>query len=164
MSAQSPTPHFDTQLVVAVGSDHAGFNLKRLLVEQLWAWLGEERVLDLGARSAARCDYPDYAEAVADQISAGRATRGVLVCGTGIGMSIAANKRPQIRAALCHDVTTARLARAHNDAQILCLGARVVGESVALEALEAFLRTPFERARHAHRLEKIAALEVARLK
>jgi ribose 5-phosphate isomerase B len=144
---------------VALGSDHAGFNLKRLLMEHLWARFGEAAVLDLGARSAARCDYPEFAAAVAGAVQDGRATLGVLVCGSGIGMSIAANKHPGTRAALCHDVTSARLARAHNDANILCLGARVVGEAVAIEALDAFLEGLFEGERHAQRLAQIAALE-----
>jgi RpiB/LacA/LacB family sugar-phosphate isomerase len=144
---------------IAVGSDHAGFNLKRTVLEHLWARFGEANVLDLGPKSAARCDYPDYAVAVAEAVLDQRARFGVLICGTGVGISIAANKVPGIRAALCHDVTTARMARAHNDAQVLCLGARVVGDAVALDALDAFLDGAFEGGRHGDRLAKIAALE-----
>ncbi len=150
-----------TALVVALGSDHAGFNLKHALVEHLRTRLGDAAVLDLGPPSAARVDYPDFAGKVADAITAGAAQLGVLICGTGIGISIAANKRPGIRAALCHDVTTARMARAHNDAQIVCLGARVVGEQVATDLVDAFLAEAFEGGRHAGRVAKIHALEGA---
>lgn len=162
-AAQDPTSNGAGAplLTVAVGSDHAGFNLKRTVLEHLWNRFGEARVLDLGPRSAARVDYPDFAAAVAHAVRDGQATLGVLICGTGIGVSIAANKVAGIRAALCHDVTTARLARAHNDAHILCLGARVVGDAVAIEALDAFLDGAFEGERHAGRLAKIAALETS---
>lgn len=160
-AAPEPTSAGTGALTVAVGSDHAGFNLKRTVLEHLWARLGEGQVIDLGPRSAARCDYPDYAAAVAQAVLGGQATLGVLICGTGIGVSIAANKVRGIRAALCHDVTTARLARVHNDAQILCLGARVVGDAVAIEALDAFLDAAFEGERHAGRLAKIAAMETS---
>lgn len=144
---------------IAIGSDHAGFNLKRVIVEHLWAAHGQEAVLDLGPPSAARCDYPDFAGKVADAILAGEADLGVLICGTGIGISIAANKRAGIRAALCHDVTTAGMARAHNDAQIVCFGSRVVGEQVATDIVDTFLAGAFEGGRHAGRIAKIHALE-----
>ncbi len=147
------------QFVVAVSSDHAAFDLKQAIVAHLRTKLGDARVLDMGPADASRCDYPDQAGKVARAIQQGQARYGVLCCGTGIGISIAANKYKGIRAALCHDVTTARLCRQHNDAQILCLGARVTGETVALEALDVFLETPFEGGRHAGRVAKIHAAE-----
>jgi ribose 5-phosphate isomerase B len=144
---------------VAIGSDHAGFNLKQVIVEHLTETLGAEQVLDLGPPSAARCDYPDYASKVADAILNAEAQFGVLICGTGIGISIAANKRAGVRAALCHDATTAGLARAHNDAQIVCFGARIVGEQVATDIVDAFLAGAFEGGRHVGRIAKIHTLE-----
>jgi ribose 5-phosphate isomerase B len=138
---------------VAVASDHAGYELKealrRALIER-----GLEP-LDLGTHDGNSVDYPDFAAAVAAALAERRAERGVLVCGTGIGISIAANRHPHVRAALCHDVTTARLARAHNDANVLVLGSRIVGPAVAGECLDAFLDTPFEGGRHARRVEKL---------
>ncbi|MCB9539128.1 MAG: ribose 5-phosphate isomerase B [Myxococcales bacterium] len=145
---------------VAVASDHAGFELKSLIVE----WLGElegVEAVDLGPADTTRTDYPDWAATLAGALANGAAERGVLVCGTGIGISIAANKHPGVRAALVHDVTTARLCRAHNDANVLCLGQRIVGQAVAREALEAFLGTAFEGGRHADRVAKIHAPERA---
>ncbi len=145
---------------IAVASDHAGFALKSLVV----AWLGEidgVDAVDLGPADTTRTDYPDWAAKVAAALAGGAADRGVLICGTGIGISIAANKHPGVRAALVHDVTTARLCRAHNDANVLCLGERIVGQTVARDALEAFLSTPFEGGRHADRVAKIHAPERA---
>jgi ribose 5-phosphate isomerase B len=144
---------------IAVASDHAGFLLKRVIVGHLRERLGEGQVLDLGPGDTQRVDYPDYAARVARAVVAGQAELGVLVCGSGIGVSIAANKVAGARAALCHDDYTARMARAHNDARILCLGSRVVGESVALSAVDAFLSATFEGGRHADRVAQIAALE-----
>ncbi|MCO4760141.1 MAG: ribose 5-phosphate isomerase B [Myxococcales bacterium] len=141
---------------IAIASDHAAVELRQELAEQLRA-AGHE-VADLGAELGVRVDYPDYAEQVASRIVDGQADRGVLVCGTGIGMSIAANKIPGIRAALVHDVTTAALAAAHNNANILCLGGRVLGPVTLAECVTAWLTTPFE-ARHQHRLDKVTALE-----
>ena len=114
---------------IAIASDHAGYDLKSTLAEQL-ANLGHE-VLDLGTHSPDSVDYPDFAEAMAAAIAEGRAERGVLVCGTGIGVSMAANRHSMLRAALCHDETSARLAREHNDANVLALGARMIGVEVA---------------------------------
>jgi ribose 5-phosphate isomerase B len=145
---------------VAVGSDHAGLSLKRALVREL-ARLGHE-VDDRGAFDEASVDYPDFAGAVAAEVAAGRAERGVLVCGTGIGMSIAANKHRGIRAALCGSEYEARMARAHNDANVLCLGSRVVGEGLAVSILGAFLAGAFEGGRHAQRLAKIEKAEEER--
>jgi ribose 5-phosphate isomerase B len=138
---------------VVLASDHAGVELK----QQLRAVLQDRglEVLDLGAHDMSSVDYPDKAEALAAALADGRAQRGVLVCGTGIGISIAANRHRHVRAALCHDVTTARLSRQHNDANVLALGARIVGAGVARECLEAFLDTPFEGGRHALRVGKL---------
>ncbi len=128
--------------VVAIASDHGGFELKQVLSQELKS-LGY-RVLDLGTHDAESVDYPTYAEAVADALLSGRARRGVLLCGTGIGVSIAANRRPGIRAALCRDVETARLARRHNNANVLALGGRTTDAGTARAVLRAFLDTAFE--------------------
>ena len=138
---------------VALAADHAGHELKDALKAELAArGLG---VLDLGVSDGAPGDYPDIADALAAALADGRARRGVVVCGTGIGVSIAANRHRHVRAALCHDVTTARLARRHNDANVLALGARVVGPNVAADCLAAFLDTPFEGGRHQRRVAKL---------
>jgi ribose 5-phosphate isomerase B len=139
---------------VAIACDHAGLELKRALLPALAA-LGAT-ALDLGTDSAASVDYPDFAAAVADAVTSGRASCGVVICGTGIGVSIAANRRHGIRAALCHDVTTARLARQHNDANVLALGGRVTGFETAKDCLETFLATPFDGGeRHTRRVGKL---------
>jgi ribose 5-phosphate isomerase B len=143
---------------IALGSDHAGFDLKRRIADHLSARPGVE-VLDLGPADASRVDYPVYAERVGRAVARGEAALGILVCGSGIGISIAANKIAGVRAALCHDDFTARMARAHNDANILCLGARVLGEGTALSAVDAFLGGTFEGGRHADRVAQITALE-----
>ena len=101
-------------------------------------------------------DYPDYAAAAAEAVAAGRASRALLICGTGIGISIAANRHPQVRAALCHDAATARLAREHNDANVLALGARIVGEEVARDCVRVFFTTEYEGGRHARRIAKLS--------
>jgi len=141
---------------VGIGSDHAGFRLK----ESVRRWLVEHAypVLDLGTDSEEACDYPDFAIALAEAMAAGAIDRGVLICGTGVGMSIVANKFPHLRAAVCHDPTTARFSRAHNDANVLTLGSRITGEMVALDIVNAWLHTPFEGGRHSRRLEKIDRL------
>lgn len=150
-----------TKPAVAIGADHAGFPLKAALAEALRE-MGHA-VLDLGTDGTASVDYPDFAHAVCRAVAEGRARVGVLVCGTGIGMSIAANRHPEIRCALAHDATGARLARAHNDANVLALGARMTGAEPALDALRAFLATPFEGGRHARRVAKLTpAMEPAR--
>jgi ribose 5-phosphate isomerase B len=140
-------------VVIVIASDHAGFALKRHLVLRIEARSLE--VADLGVHDETSADYPDFAHAVAAAITSGRAQRGILICGTGIGMSMAANRHPGIRAALCHDAFTAELARRHNDANVLCLGARVLGGGVAEQILDIFLETPFEGGRHARRTCKI---------
>lgn len=139
--------------VVALASDHAGFQLKQALHRALTE-RGLE-VLDLGAKDETSVDYPDFGHALALALEEGRAGRGVLVCGTGIGISIAANRHPDIRAALCHDRTTARLSREHNDANVLALGARVIGLETALDCLDAFLTTEFAGGRHERRVKKL---------
>ncbi len=142
---------------VSIGSDHAGLSLKRVLLRALEE-LGAQ-VDDVGTHDAASSDYPDWAAKVAQKVASGAAERGVLVCGTGIGMSIAANKHRGIRAAVCSTEFEARMARAHNDANVLCLGERVVGPGVARTILEVFLATAFEGGRHARRVEKIGRAE-----
>ena len=139
---------------IAVASDHAGFDLKEILKRDLQE-AGLE-VLDLGTHSTASVDYPDFGQAMAETIAAGTAEKGVIVCGTGIGISIAANRNPKVRAALVHDVTAARLTREHNDANVVAFGARLIGTEVAREALKVFLKTPFEGGRHASRVAKLA--------
>ncbi len=139
---------------VAIAADHGGFDLKSVLVPELRA-LGTD-VLDLGTMSGDAVDYPDFAEALARAIRDGRAARGVLVCGTGVGMSIAANRHREIRAALCHDALTARLARQHNDANVLVLGGRLLGAELAKDCLRVFLTTGFDGGRHARRVAKLS--------
>lgn len=135
---------------IAIGADHAGWELK----DTLRAWLEEQghEVEDLGASSNASVDYPDFAKAVAERVVAGVAERGVLVCGTGVGMAITANRFPGVRAVNCIDSFSARMARSHNDANVIALGARVVGVGLALELLATFLSEPFEGGRHARRV------------
>ncbi len=139
---------------IAVASDHAGFDLKEVLKRDLQE-AGHD-VLDLGTNSTASVDYPDFGQAMAEAIASGRAGRGVLVCGTGIGISIAANRNLQVRAAVAHDVTSARLSREHNDANVIAFGARLIGAEVAREALKVFLKNPFEGGRHAGRVAKLS--------
>jgi ribose 5-phosphate isomerase B len=141
---------------LGIGSDHAGFRLK----ESVRRWLVEHAysVLDLGTHGEEACDYPDFAIALAVAMGAGEIDRGILICGTGVGMSIVANKFPHLRAAVCHDPTTARFSRAHNDANVLTMGSRITGEMVALDIVNAWLHTPFEGGRHSRRLEKIERL------
>ena len=136
--------------IVAVAADHGGYELKTVLLPELRA-LGFE-VLDLGTHSADSVDYPNFANALAQAIGDGAAQRGVLICGTGIGMSVAANRHRHIRCALAHDATTARLARQHNDANVLALGGRVIGTEVAKDCVRAFFTTGFEGGRHARRV------------
>jgi ribose 5-phosphate isomerase B len=144
-------------MVIALGADHAGFVLK----EALKGWLtgrGHE-IVDVGTRGTDPVDYPDYAAAVAAAVAAGHAERGVLVCGSGIGMAIAANKVAGIRAAPCADAEIARLSREHNDTNVLALGARTTATDVATAIVETWLATEFQGGRHARRIEKIAALD-----
>jgi len=138
---------------IFAGSDHAGLALKKRLLERTRE-LGHE-TLDLGTDSTESCDYADYAHAVARRVVEESGTLGLLTCGSGIGMSITANRHPGVRAALCHTALEARLSRQHNDANILVLGSRILGEEAALDALEAFLMTPFSGGRHVNRVRKI---------
>ncbi len=139
---------------IAFGCDHAGFPLKAEVLAQL-AELGHE-VLDLGTTSATESvDYPDFAHRVASEITAGRASLGVLVCGSGVGMSIAANRHAGIRAVVCSESYSATMARLHNDANVICFGARVVGPGVARQLVQALLGASFEGGRHARRVAKI---------
>ena len=139
---------------IAVASDHAGFDLKEILKRDLEE-AGHE-VLDLGTNSTQSVDYPDFGMAMADAVASGKAARGVLVCGTGIGISMAANRNPKVRAALVHDVTSARLSRMHNDANVVAFGQRLIGTETAREALKVFLGTEFEGGRHANRVAKLS--------
>lgn len=143
---------------IALGSDHAGFSLKQE-VKNLLEELGHE-VYDAGTHSTESSDYPDFAAAVGRMVAGGEADAGILICGTGVGMSIAANKVKGIRAAACYDPFTARMAREHNDANVLCLGAWVVGKGLAMEIVRAFLSAQFSGAeRHLRRISKVKALE-----
>ena len=142
---------------IAIGSDHGGFHLKAEMVK----WLREKQieVIDLGAQNLDSIDYPDVAQAVAEEVLLERADKGILICGTGIGISIADNKIDGIRAALCHDVYSAQKSREHNDANILAMGERVIGFGHALLIVEEWLKAKFEGGRHSRRVEKIAGLE-----
>ena len=140
-----------------MGSDHAGFALKELLAKHL-ADRGYE-VHDLGTHSEERVDYPDFGAAVGRAVATGDVDLGVCCCGTGIGISIAANKVAGVRAAVVHDVSSARLAREHNDANVVCFGERLIGSVVAVDALDAFLSATFAGGRHALRIAKISELE-----
>jgi len=140
---------------IAVASDHGGFELKNVLIADLKA--AGVPVLDLGTMSTESVDYPDYADALAKALAEGKARRGVLLCGTGIGMSMVANRHKGIRAAVCRDVTDARLARQHNDANVICLGGRTTGPEVARDCLRTFLTTEFEGGgRHTRRIAKFS--------
>ena len=145
---------------IAIGSDHRGFETKRRLASLLQQW-GHE-VLDMGCTSADSSDYPDFAFEVARMIGQGAVERGVLICGTGIGMCIAANKVPGVRAALCHDCITAEMSRRHNNANVLCLSSDLQGAEVIDRMLRIWLDTEFEGGRHARRVDKIVRFESER--
>lgn len=136
---------------IAVGSDHGGFELKELIVQFLGE-LGQE-VESVGCHSLSSVDYPDFAEKVCDAVRTGACDCGILVCGTGIGMSIAANRHKEIRAALCHEAFTARMSREHNNSNVLCLGGRVVGPEIALDIVKTWVETEFAGGRHQRRLD-----------
>ncbi len=138
---------------IGLASDHAGFALKTVLAQCLAEW-GYE-VLDLGTDSEERVDYPEFGDKLARAVAGGEVARGIVVCGTGVGISIAANRHPGVRAALCHDVTGARLSRQHNDANVLALGQRMIGQGVAVDCLRAFLDAEFEGGRHTSRVAKL---------
>lgn len=148
----------DPSFRVAVGGDHAGFSLKNIVVELV----GKEaaKVIDCGAHDETSSDYPDFAAAVGRQITSGQADRGILVCGSGVGVSVAANKLPGIRAAICHDTYSAHQGVEHDDMNVLCIGARVIGPELALEIIRAFLNARYEPGeRHARRLDKVLRME-----
>jgi len=153
----SSSKNSKSDMKIALGSDHAGFELK----EDLRAFLAERQVevLDLGAFGEAPVDYPDVAMKVAEKVSGGEVERGLLICGTGIGMSIVANRFAGVRAALCHDPYTARISREHNNANLLALGGRLIGKGLAREILKVWLETEFQGGRHQKRLDKITGLE-----
>ena len=136
-----------------VGADHAGLELKRALLEEL-----QKRGIslrDFGTHSEESCDYPDFAHALGAALERGEIERGLLVCGTGVGMSISANRHAGVRAVVCSEPLSARMARRHNDANVLCLGARVIGVGTAIDVLDAFLGAEFEGGRHARRVAKL---------
>jgi ribose 5-phosphate isomerase B len=142
---------------IAIGSDHAGFPVKEDLKKALAA-RGHD-VLDVGTHSIERTDYPDYAHLVGKAVAGGRAERGILVCATGIGVCIAANKVPGVRAALPYSEETARLSRAHNDSNVLCLGGRTMDMDLATKMLDAWLATPFDGGRHKPRVDKLEKID-----
>lgn len=155
MSSSSEEVLFDGQKI-AIGADHAGYGLKESVLDFIVGQGAD--VIDCGPDSDASCDYPVYAANVVDAILQGRADKGALICGSGIGMSITANRYAGIRAALCHNVETAKLCREHNDANILVLGARFLQRDVAFAILKRFLLTPFEGGRHANRVALIDSI------
>jgi len=142
---------------IAVGSDHRGVTMRAKVVELLRR-LGQE-VVDVGTNEEGAVDYPDIAALVARQVSTGEAQRGILICGTGLGMSIAANKFPGVRAAPCHDEIAAEISRRHNDLNVLCLSGDILGERLVDRLVEIWLNTEVEGGRHARRVEKITLLE-----
>lgn len=144
-----------SDIKLAIASDHAGFVLKQQLVDALNEWAVAYE--DLGCHNEVSVDYPDFAHAVATGIASGKFSRGILVCGTGIGMSMSANRHRGVRAAVVSESFSARMTRLHNDANVICLGARVVGVGVARDIVEAFLKTEFEGGRHSRRIDKIEA-------
>ncbi len=144
--------------MIAIGCDHAGYELK----EKIKEYLDNKNIVykDFGTFSKESCDYPDYAKKVAKSVASNESKKGVLICGSGIGISIAANKVSGIRAALCYEPNLAQMAREHNDANILCLGARVTDLNKAIKILDTFLNTDFEGKRHQRRIEKISEIEI----
>jgi len=144
-------------MTIAIGCDHAGVELK----QQIIALLKDLHIecIDYGTDSTESVDYPDFGEKVSEAVSSGKIQKGILICGTGIGMSIVANKFPSVRASLCNELFTAKMSRLHNDANILVLGGRIVGRDLAKEIVKTWVSTPFEGERHRRRLEKISHIE-----
>jgi len=142
---------------IALGCDHAGFGLKEEIVSLLNSLKIE--FVDCGTDSTASVDYPDFGEKVSRLVSSGKIERGILICGTGLGMSMVANKFPNVRASLCNDLFTAKMSRLHNDANVLVLGGRVIGKDLAYEIVKTWVSTPFEGDRHMKRLNKIKKIE-----
>ena len=139
---------------IAIACDHGGYDLKEVIKNR---FSDRYDFLDLGTNSADSVDYPEYGQAVGKAIVEGKVERGIIICGTGIGISIAANRYPEVRAANCTDTTMARLTRQHNDANVLALGARLVGLEVAFDIVETFMNTEFEGGRHARRVQKLSS-------
>lgn len=154
--APGQASHYVAAMKIAIASDHAALGLKADLAEWLRD-LGHE-VADLGTHGSESVDYPDFGYALAEAVASGQAERGVVLCGTGIGISIAVNRNPGVRCALVSEPVSARLAREHNDANVLAMGARIVGPELARGCLEAFLATPFGGERHARRVAKLSKL------
>ncbi len=155
-----PVMSIASSLRVALGGDHAGFRLKQAVAARLAGQVAE--LLDCGTHSEESCDYPDFAVAVARELVDGRADRGIVVCGSGVGVSVAANKIPGIRAAICHDTYSAHQGVEHDDMNILCIGGRIIGSELAFEVIDAFLNAAYTGGeRHARRLAKV--LEIERL-
>jgi ribose 5-phosphate isomerase B len=144
-------------MLIAIGSDHAGLEMKTEIIAVLKE-LGHEYI-DYGTDTPQSVDYPDFGEKVSNAVSTGKVERGILICGTGIGMSIVANKFPNIRASLCNELFSAKMSRLHNDANILVLGGRIIGKDLAKEIVRTWMTTPFEGGRHANRLKKITLIE-----
>ena len=142
---------------IAIGCDHGGFRYKKTLVDFLKK--NGHEIVDFGTNSEDSCDYPDFALPAAESVANGNCDKGILICGTGIGISIAANKVPGIRCAHCHDVFSAKATRLHNDANMIAFGERVIGQGLMLEIVSAFLTTDFEGGRHVGRIAKITAIE-----
>ncbi|MFO0751949.1 MAG: ribose 5-phosphate isomerase B [Thermodesulfovibrionales bacterium] len=145
---------------IALGSDHAGLDMKREVLSLLQE-MGHEQA-DYGTDTPQSVDYPDFGEKVSRAVAAGEADRGILICGTGIGMSIVANKIPGVRAALCNELFSARMSRLHNDANVLVLGGRIIGKDLAREIVRTWMTTSFEGGRHCDRLRKITLIEEKR--
>ena len=142
---------------IAIGSDHAGFGLKEEILGLLKGLNID--IVDCGTNTTESVDYPDFGSRVSELVSEGEVERGILVCGTGLGMSMVANKYPNVRAALCNDLFSAKMSRMHNDANILVMGGRVIGKDLAAEIVKVWLSTPFEGERHLKRLNKIKKIE-----
>jgi len=142
---------------IAIGSDHAGFGLKEDVLELLKGL--NHDIVDCGTYNTESVDYPDFGEKVSSMVSAGEVERGILICGTGLGMSMVANKFPNVRAALCNDLFSAKMSRLHNDANVLVLGGRIIGRDLASEIVRTWMSTAFEGERHMRRLNKIKKIE-----
>lgn len=140
---------------IALASDHAGFDYKEAIARHL---NGRAEILDVGTNSKDSVDYPDFGKALADAVASGRAEKGVVVCGSGIGISIAVNRNPKVRAALCTSPEMAKLARQHNDANVLAMGERIIDLDTALECVDVFLKTEFEGGRHQRRVDKLTTI------
>ena len=141
---------------LAIGCDHGGFELKEEILKFIKT-VANIQVSDMGPAAKESVDYPDFGAKVSEAVAKGAMDRGILICGTGIGMSIVANRFPKVRAALCHDHFTAKMSRQHNDANVLCIGERVIGRGVACEIVQTWLDTEFEGGRHKLRLDKIGS-------